>query len=588
MAQWIRWQGVVAFVVVTGILAGVWFLLVDRFVERAIEHAGTTLIGAKVELDAADVTLFPLGLTLTRLQVTNPEEPMTNAVEIGRIAGTLDALNLLRRKVIVEELAAEGLRLNTQRTTSGAVGERARKEGARSKDGPRFTLPSAQLNDPKEILEKELDTLVSLKQADTLRADVQAEKDKWQKRLAELPDKAKLDEYKKRLDGLKSAGKGGLGGLLGGVGEVRKIQEDLTRDLDRITGAKKDLEEAVASLRKRANDVVKAPQEDVKRLMDKYSFSGQGLANVTRTLFAGPLVDYMDAALRWRRRLEPFLSRPSEKHADIEVVKPVRGKGVDVRFKEQAPLPDLLIRTARVSIEIPAGAIQGRVQNISPEQHILGAPTTFSFSGAKLKGIDSITLDGSINRVNPAKPADTANLKIGAYRLDSLSLGGEGAPVTLKGGVADLDLRASLSGPVIEATVDSRVRSVRLTAGEKLAGGPVGAAIVSALADISAFQVNAKVAGTQEQYDVQLTSDIDRALQAAVAKQAKAQVAKFEGSLRAAIEEKVKARLGEVQGTLGGFDSLGQELAGRLNLGRDLLKFDAGGGGAKSGFKLPF
>ena len=123
MGRWIRWQGVVAFVVVAGLVAAVWFLLVDRAVERLIEQAGTAAVGAKVELDQADITLIPLGVTLSRLQVTNPDEPMTNAVEIARIAGSLDGLNLLRRKVIIEEVALDGVRFHTQRTTSGALTE---------------------------------------------------------------------------------------------------------------------------------------------------------------------------------------------------------------------------------------------------------------------------------------------------------------------------------------------------------------------------------------------------------------------------------------------------------------------------------
>ena len=132
MAKWIRWQGVVAFVVVAGVFAIVWLLLVDMWVERAIERAGTAAVGAKVELDAADLSLMPLGLTLTRLQVTNPDEPMTNAVEIARITGAFDPLELLRRKVIVDAMTVDGVRFNTPRRTSGAIEATPKKKAASS------------------------------------------------------------------------------------------------------------------------------------------------------------------------------------------------------------------------------------------------------------------------------------------------------------------------------------------------------------------------------------------------------------------------------------------------------------------------
>ena len=589
MGKWIRWQGVVAFVVVTGLLAFVWFLLVDTWVQRAIERAGTAAVGAKVELDAADLSLIPLGLTLTRLQVTNPDEPMTNAVEIAKITGTLETLELLRRKVIIDAMTVDGMRFNTQRRTSGAIATAPKEKAEPSEGVGGISLPSVEINDPKEILAKELDNLQSLKLAETLQAEVQAEKDKWKQQVASLPDKAKLNEYKQRIEKLKSAGKGGLSGVLGGIQEVKAIQEELRRDLDRIKSVKTGLEQTVSSLKTRVNDVARLPQEDVKRLMEKYSVSGQGLANVTRVLFRGPLADYVQAAVRWHQRLEPFISRPTEQKAKAEVVKPLRGKGVDVRFPERAPLPEWLIRTSRVSLEIPAGAISGEVKNITAEQHVLGAPLTFAFSGQNLKGIDAIKLDGTINRVDRATPQDTAHLKLAAYQLDQLKLGGEQAPISLTQGIADLDVRAALRESSLDAAITSKVRGARIEAGKGLAPGPVGEAIAGALADVKAFQVKADVTGTQNQFDMKVESDLDEVLKQAVGKQAKAQVAKLEGRLRAAIDEKVAPQLVEIRSKLGGFDPLIQDLAGRLNFGQDILKLGADGLGEKSGgFKLPF
>ena len=74
--KWIRWWGLGAFVVIAAILGCVWIFLVDGWVKYLIEEAGTEAVGAKVELDAADLTLFPAGLKLARLQVTNPKSSL--------------------------------------------------------------------------------------------------------------------------------------------------------------------------------------------------------------------------------------------------------------------------------------------------------------------------------------------------------------------------------------------------------------------------------------------------------------------------------------------------------------------------------
>ncbi|MGH7166823.1 MAG: TIGR03545 family protein, partial [Nitrospiraceae bacterium] len=452
MSKWIRWPGVIAFVVVFLLVAGVWFLVVDRVIKRVIEKTGTILVGAKVELDEADLSLFPLGLTLSRLQVTNPDQPMMNAVEVARIAFSMDSLNLLRRKVIIEEATVDGVRLNTPRTISGAIASRPAEAEPVSKKavGDLFSLPSFSATDVQEILSKE--ELRSQKLVESLRTDLQAEQEQWQKRLAALPDKTKLDSYKKRLEGLKSAGKGGLGGVVGGAGEALAFQQDLSRDLDQIKSAKNNFEDHVTGLRKRMDEAVRAPQEDARRLMEKYSLSGSGMGNVTGMLVGGTIGDWTATSLRWYAKLQPVLQRKAERKRDVEIVKPVRGKGVDVRFKERAPLPDLLIRTAHVSVEVPTGAIRGQVKNITPDQPLLGIPLTFELAGDKLKGLQSVKLDGTLSRVDPARPSDRANLRVRGYRVEDLSLSkSEQWALALKQALADMDLQATLRGEALNA-----------------------------------------------------------------------------------------------------------------------------------------
>ena len=108
MKMWIRWQGLAVFLGVVIIFSLFWFLLIDGLVERMIEKSGTKAVGAKVELDKADLSIFPAGLKLIRLQIANPDKPMTNAVEIGQINLSLETLNLLRRKIIIKEMTADG------------------------------------------------------------------------------------------------------------------------------------------------------------------------------------------------------------------------------------------------------------------------------------------------------------------------------------------------------------------------------------------------------------------------------------------------------------------------------------------------
>lgn len=280
MTKWIRWWGLGAFVVFAGIFGCVWIFFVDGWVKGLIEGAGTEAVGAKVELDAADLSLFPAGLSLTRLQVTNPKTPMTNAVEVATVTMGLDGLNLLRRKLIVEEMALEGVRLATPRTTSGAV-KPGLDVSAEGEESGMFSLalPALEVPDVKNILEKK--DLETIRLIDALKADMQREQEAWESRLNQLPGKAQLAQYKERVKNLKKVRKGGLEGVLGGVGEVEALKQEIEQEIESLKGAKNEFEDKVALLRTRFEQIQTAPHRDIQHLKAKYNLSPQGLANMS-------------------------------------------------------------------------------------------------------------------------------------------------------------------------------------------------------------------------------------------------------------------------------------------------------------------
>ena len=247
--KWLRWQGLIAFIVVIVLVMGVGFLFVDDAVKGIIEKTGTRLVGAKVELRAADLSISPLGLSLMGFQVTNPDAPMTNALQVDRMVLTVEGSKLLRRKIVVKEMTVDGLQLDTPRKTSGAISGKRGIPPVDSKKaaGERFKWPSLEVPSVNEILQKE--KLQSLELIASLRTDLQRDNDQWKSRLAELPDKAKLEEYRKRIKDLRSGKQKGLEGVLGRAGDILAVQKDVRADLDRIKSAREELEKSLASLR---------------------------------------------------------------------------------------------------------------------------------------------------------------------------------------------------------------------------------------------------------------------------------------------------------------------------------------------------
>ena len=106
---------------------------------------------------------------------------------------------------------------------------------------------------------------------------------------------------------------------------------------------------------------------------------------MSRLLFGAKINRWVEQAIAWHERLKPVLQRSQKKEKGPDKIKPIRGKGVNVRFKEHEPLPDFLIRRVKTSLLVDAGNFTGNIQNITPDQDILGTPLTFTFSGKNMK-----------------------------------------------------------------------------------------------------------------------------------------------------------------------------------------------------------
>jgi uncharacterized protein (TIGR03545 family) len=569
----VRWQGLLIFAVLVALAAGLWLLFVDRYAERAIESAGTSVVGAKVELDKADVSLSPLGLTLVGLKVTDPDAPMTNAFEAGRIAFRMDGPNALRRKIIIEEMSVEDVRLNTPRKTSGAVASTGKTPLEQLAELPSFVIPNV-----KEAFEKEKADLRSLKLVAGAAADAETARARWATKLKDLEAAADVEKYQKRYAELKAkTGKVTVGNLLGGSADLLALQKEVRADIQTVSEAKKLFAADFSALQKVAADAPAAVREDARRIIDKYSLTPAGLSNISRLLFGPKIAANVRSALQWNERLTPFIERVKEKVNGRDVVKPVRASGRNVRFPEDRPLPDFLARLAKVSISLPQGSFAGRIENMTSDPDILGQPLKFAFSGEKLKGLRSVSLEGTFDRVDPAARRDVLNLRLRGYEARGVKLvASKSLPVDLAEGLADLDISASLEKGAFAARITAGVRSARLVIGqgEERQGlaGRVDGAIRSALAGVTSLSLTAEITGTPEDFDLKVRSDLDEVLKSAVGGLVRDQLAGFEGDIQKAIAGEVDGPLAKLGAGLKGLEAVGLDLDALNKKLAELLK----------------
>jgi len=246
---------------------------------------------------------------------------------------------------------------------------------------------------------------------------------------------------------------------------------------------------------------------------------------------------------------------------------------VDVHFKEAHPLPDFLIRRTKVSVNLDLGNLGGTVHNITTDQPTLGKPTTFTFSGEQLKGVKSVTLEGALNHVAPADSNDQMTVLAKGYELTNLVLSKDAKwPVALTKGLGDMKINAELKGQALAAQGGAQLSGLHLSAGQEGDTNPLTKALSSAVKDISQLALQADVKGTLEQYDITVSSDLDRIVQNAAGKMVNELATKFGAELQSAISAKIAEPMKQLKTNMAGFDGLAGDLTERVTEHNDVLK----------------
>jgi len=579
MKNWIRWPGFLAFLLFSILFVGGFYFFAETLLKAAIEHTGTEMVGAKVELDHADITTSPFGVELHNLQVTNPEDPMVNAVQIGRIELHMHTLALLRRKIIVDEMHVEKVRLNTQRTTSGEVTAKPIKEpSSETNESFDFSMPSVEVPDVKNILAKE--TLESEKMVDEAQVNIDNSKQKWDKKIPELPDKTKFDAYNETLKSITPVKTGNklkdLEALSIAVDELITIKKNVQSDLDQLTSAGKELREDVNLIKNDIKAISQASSNDIARLTQKYSPSSSGLSNISRLLFGESVTQWSSVAIDWYKRLAPKLlnTTTSKQHEEEHVP---RHKGIDIKFKEHTPLPDFLIKSTRVSLELESGNMNGEVKDISSDQQILGRPLTFLFDAERMDNLNKLTFSGNFNHIKPDDSIDTVNLNLTGYKVSHFTVSqSQSFPLSLDSAVADIVLNGELKQGKLNANLASQVKSANFVMSPNTPldkkTGKFTKTIGEALKNVKTFDVTADLRGTIKNQDIDISSNLDAVIKNAMGAQFKQKAQAFEKELNNKVEAKIKGLTAKLESQLGKFSGIQQNMDSKKKNAKESIK----------------
>ncbi len=116
-----RRKGIFALAFLLFIAAVIAYFFRDRYLERGLEKAMETVVGARVEIDNFHLSMLKLSCSWDSLQIADPADPWKNLLQSGRAVLDFEVRPLWWRRVNVRELRLEGVRTGVRRSRDGSL-----------------------------------------------------------------------------------------------------------------------------------------------------------------------------------------------------------------------------------------------------------------------------------------------------------------------------------------------------------------------------------------------------------------------------------------------------------------------------------
>jgi len=568
----IRWWGLGAFVAIVGGIVALWVLFADMLVRKGVESAGTSMVGARVELEAADVGFSPARLELRGLAVTNPDEPMRNALEAERLAFDIDWIGLLLDRVHIDEVSVEGLQFGTERATSGAVmaTERTVKEsGLIDKARERAEIPPLEVPSVETVLGRE--GLRSPELIEEASAKLEQRRTALEERLAELPGKEELERYRRQVD--EATEGDDTASRLRGLKQLRDLVDDIDDDRKALRKARDEVKESLAAAADTASEARRAPQADIDRLYRKYTDPAAVAGELAYYLLGPKVEQWVNQGWYWFGRLSPYLGGgdggDAEAESGPETVPAVRRVGRNVIYPEAGEEPRVLVRQVRISGAAGGGDLDGRVTDIAVPAYLWGEPLRVNLSGQAVSGINRLQVDGSMDRRDPATSISRLDLAADGTDVAGLALGPEDG-ILADRGQADFRVAGTVRDRALDLDVTSVIRDAAFSAGSD--ADSILQEVAAAMGNAGRLDIGARVGGTIDSPDFELTSSLTGILEPLLRNRLQAEAGEFREGLVAEVTERTGGSLEELEASSAKLDSLEQELESRLEGFRNVLE----------------
>ena len=544
------------------------YLFIDTWVRLGLEAGGEAAVGAKVELEGVHVSLSPIGLRWSRLQVADPHDGWTNLFETGPVRFAMDFGQLLRGKYVIHAMTIEGLILGTKRTTDGSLPKppaaeaapapgtfTAQAQGALEKAAAKppagsFNVAGLHLN--VDSLVGKLD-IQSLKAVDSLRTRALASSAQWNASLADLEtSKKKLADIEAGLTSINTAQLNSIPAITGAISTVDNAVKGIHDVSSAFDARKASIQSDVQALTASAGAIDRVAAEDFAHLQSMAKLPNLSTAGVAQLLVGEETVKKAETYLGYVDWARAHIHNSSPKP---DFTTPPRMKGQNIAFPLEHAYPKLLIEKALISggtdSAYSTGYIRakGEIDNITNDQGVTHVPITASLEGVQGGG-RTFALRAVFDRTKET-PYDSYEASLGGVPLAEFPIGSaDFLPARMVGARMSSSVNVVVPGNGFDAKAQTTLAGFHMSYGAEPKGVLEGI-IREVLGTINEFEVTFRLWNTGGKFDMALQTDLDEKIAARASAALGAEFAKAQDLLKAKLDAVIGPKKAEVQKLVG-------------------------------------
>ncbi len=477
----VRTGRLVILAVIVGAVLVFNILFRDRLVEQGAERLLETIFLAKADMTGVSFRPFKGEISFANLTIADAEAPLQNLVELSSGTARIDTWQLFNRRVLIDELAAEGLQFGTPREESGAL-EPSRRAGgdeeqAGAADGPGLAdrlagaLPAVSFADlglpdtldAEAFLQANLDGLQTPVAVETIANQATGFVDRWRGELDAL-----TVEITAAATSVQTFATTDFTAIRT-VDAALAVYDDASEIQATVTGIAGRIETQYNQLVAEATGIYEATRALPSQVTADYNELVGRIPDIRtegRDFIVGLVEPYVQQALgAWYQRILRGYEIYERVTAERERRPPRAGRdpGVDFDF-ERTAYPRFLLTDGRLGVGA-AGAetLSVQLSNVTSDPEIVGAPTVINYDGVAQAGrlVVEAVLDGRETAQTTIDLAiNTSDTPLAVNRgLEAIGL----ASVT---GVMDVAAELRQQGPgVFDGSLGLSARNIQ-TAGD--------------------------------------------------------------------------------------------------------------------------